>query len=175
MKINLSIITILTLASVLVIPTYAAKQANKLNFNAKVNLESQVEVSYQGTSAKTTIENGVSLGMEYLTDKNYGFGVEYQIPRNDVSFIPMYFFVRSESGKAGVQGNVGYNLMNLSNAGDVKMNGGLYLACSAFVGINEDIKAVAEYSINNGSLDIYGENVNVTYPKVSFGISICLN
>lgn len=175
MKVNKISILSMIMAVGLTAHVYAAKQDNKLNFNAKVNLASQIELSYEGSSAKSDIENGVSLGMEYLTDKNYGFGVEYQIERDKVSFIPMYFFVRSESGKAGVQGNVGYNLMNISNIGDSKANGGLYLACSAFVGINEDIRAIAEYSINNGSLDIYGENINVTYPKVSFGISICLN
>lgn len=155
-------------------PLFAAK-SDDIKINAKINLPSQIEVSYEGESSKVKTDNGVSIGIEYSTDKSYGFGIEYMIERSHVSVIPVYFFVGAKSGKAGIQGNVGYNMISISNASDQKVNGGLYLAGSVFVALNDDMKIIAEYSVNNGSIDYDGDSVAIAYPKVSFGLSLNLN
>ena len=148
---------------------------NPLQIKAQIDLPSKATVSYQGMSQDADMEQGVSLGLEYSMDRFYGFGVQYQIERSNTSFIPIYLFVRAYSTKAGIQGNIGYNTFSESNSGIFKTNGGLYLGCSAFLSLNESVRALVEYSVNNGALTYGGESVGVVYPKVSLGIEVGLN
>jgi hypothetical protein len=55
------------------------------------------------------------------------------------------------------------------------VNGGLYVAASAYLNLNSDISAIAEYSVNKGSVEYYGETIDLSYPKISLGLSISLN
>ena len=160
-------------------PSFAidSKQdSNPIQFRAMFDLPSKLTVDYSGQSTDVDIDQGISLAVEYTIDKNYGVGAQYGIERKKVQVIPMYFFLKADSGKAGIQGNIGYSLLNVSgsSAGGFKVNGGLFIGCGVFMTLNSDVKLTADYSVCNGSMTYTdsSDSINLSYSRIQLGASL---
>lgn len=171
-------IVILAMIALLAVPALASGKKdthnNEMQFNVMIDLPAKCTLSYEGLSESVEIGQGVTIGAEFLNDKNYGFGLMYLIERSKLSSTVPYILVRSQSKNAGVQGNIGYTLLNVSNTGDFKIGGGLYLGTSCFVLLSDTLKAQAAYNLHNGTMSYQTETINLQYQTFSLGLALVL-
>lgn len=162
-------------------------------FYVKGNLDmgGKFELSYQGESEDVDVKNGINIGAEFLSRTKpiaFGGGAEIQIPRalkgssEKFNFIPIYGTIRArlstDENHPYLAARMGYNLFQANSkftgGGELDLSGGLYTA----FGIGFETKMMfveLGYSINNGGVEFFGEELDAEYSRLTIGLGVKLN
>ncbi len=145
-------------------------------------------ISDYNISGKDDVETSFSLSGEYIKrvqNFEFGAGLTLMVPRSldeytgDFYFIPVYglFKIRSESEKIAhyFTGHFGYSFFlgdNEYEARGISLKNDLYLAGGLGVIIGNKWQVEVLYTSNNGEIEIYGQNFEVEYKKVTLSLGI---
>lgn len=146
-----------------------------MSFSATVDFGGNMHTSVSDFSSDNTVDTGVTIGAEYAVNNQFGFGAKYQLERNDFSFIPVYGYASATFDKMTVQGNLGYNLLTIKNSDGVDVNGGIYIGLGGSYAFTKNIKAIGEFSLNQGQLSANDVNIDLSYSKMSLGVAYTLD
>ena len=160
-----------------------------------IDLEGEIEFSEDYTSEnrekKEDVENGFSVAGEFfakISDNiELGAGIIYQFPRSgedsedvEFNFVPIYGTLRMRSSNKNMApyliGQMGYNFFygdSLSANGltfDFDYKGGLYWGIGGGFLIKKKFLVELLYSVNNGTIELFGYEFDTKYSKVSISL-----
>ncbi|MCK6543151.1 hypothetical protein L6Q79_10780 [bacterium] len=160
------------------------------NIKVSADMAGKSKISYQGESVSVTTKTGFTVGGEIMRPMNnnvaIGGGLQFQIPRGgkdadgNFNFVPIYavgtFFSEYGNGIYG-KGMLGYNLHygDSDYKGDAELGGGLCYGFGGGFGIGRKFLIEGMYMINNGTFNIFGEELDVAYSRFTVSLGIIIN